>query len=218
MVEVWKSILSKENQVLLEEIQQQLHSLGKNSKVYPLADDRYRAFDLVEPNNVQVVILGQDPYHGQGQANGLCFSVNPGMPLPPSLKNIFGELESDLGVCRFSSDLSDWAKQGVLLLNSMLTVEEAKPGSHEYLGWEKLTDNWIEAVSNLNQNTVFILWGAFAQKKESFINKEKGHLVLKSAHPSPLSSYRGFFGSKPFSKTNTFLKEHNKEEIQWQDN
>ena len=165
---------------------------------------------------VKVVIIGQDPYHGPKQANGLCFSVSPGVNLPPSLQNIFKELVNDLGIKEFPKrgDLESWSKQGVLMLNATLTVEARKAGSHQKKGWEELTDAAIKAVSENKENVVFILWGRYAQNKETLIN-EKKHLIIKSPHPSPFSANRGFFGSKPFSKTNQFLIEQGKEEINW---
>ena len=187
----------------------------KNKVIYPPQKNYFAALDLVNVKNVKVVILGQDPYHGEKQAHGLCFSVQEGVALPPSLKNIFKELQSDLG-CEIpkSGDLTRWAEQGVLLLNSVLTVEKDKAASHQKQGWEQFTDKVISVINEQTENTVFILWGAYAQKKASFVDRKK-HLVLESVHPSPLSSHRGFFGSKPFSKANTWLKARGRGEIQW---
>lgn len=183
--------------------------------IYPKTSEYLNALEHTHLNQVKVVLLGQDPYHGPGQAHGLCFSVCDGVRLPPSLKNIFKELKADLGIdIRTSGNLTHWADQGVLMLNSVLTVEDGKPGSHQKKGWEQFTDKVISVVNDQCDHVVFILWGAYAQKKAAFVNREK-HLILESVHPSPLSSHRGFFGSKPFSKTNHFLKTHHKAEIKW---
>ena len=187
----------------------------ENFNVYPEKEIRFEALHKTSFKNTRVVIIGQDPYHAINQANGLAFSVNNGSPIPPSLKNIFIELESDLGISisKFGS-LKGWAKQGVLLLNTCLTVEESKPGSHQNIGWEKFTDEIINQIS-LQGSMVFILWGAKAQEKESIIKNHDKNLIIKSAHPSPFSARRGFFGTKPFSRTNHFLKENGKKEINW---
>lgn len=183
--------------------------------IYPEVQNFFRALDLVDVKDVKVVILGQDPYHGEGQAHGLSFSVREGVRLPPSLKNIFTELRSDLKIDPpLSGDLSRWARQGVLLLNTVLTVEKEKAASHQNQGWEKFTDKIISVINDNCDHVVFILWGANAQKKASFVDRNK-HLVLESAHPSPLSSYRGFFGSRPFSKANNWLKKMGRKEINW---
>ncbi len=183
--------------------------------IYPKKSEYFKALDLTPLDQVKVVILGQDPYHGPGQAHGLCFSVNDGIKIPPSLKNIYKELQSDLGIeIPNSGNLERWAKQGVLLLNSVLTVEDNQPASHQKQGWEQFTDRIVEIVNENCDHVVFILWGAYAQKKASFVNQKK-HLVIQSAHPSPLSSHRGFFGSKPFSKTNTWLKKNGQIPIRW---
>lgn len=158
--------------------------------------------------------MGQDPYHGDFQANGLSFSVSDKVPAPPSLQNIFKELKDDLGIVRKSNELDDWAKQGVLLLNAALSVRAYSANSHKDLGWAMFTDYIIKEISDRKENVVFVLWGSFAQKKEELIDSSK-HYIIKSAHPSPLSAYRGFFGSKPFSKINTFLKQKNKTPISW---
>lgn len=186
-----------------------------NKTVYPNYEDIFRAFNLLPLTKVKVVIIGQDPYHGPNQANGLAFSVTANVKVPPSLKNIYKELVDDdnCGV-PLNGDLTLWAKQGVLLINSVLTVERASPHSHKNHGWEIFTDSVIKSLSNEYKNIVFILWGGPSQKKEQFIDNMK-HLVLKAPHPSPLSSYRGFFGSKPFSKTNEYLRAHKKQEINW---
>jgi uracil-DNA glycosylase len=183
--------------------------------IYPKVSQWFFALDATPLHQVRVVILGQDPYHGEGQAHGLCFSVEHGVRPPPSLLNIYKELKSDLGISPPAhGNLSSWAKQGVLLLNAVLTVETGKAASHQGQGWEKFTDAIITRINDRDTPTVFILWGAYAQKKASFVNRQK-HLVLTSAHPSPLSSHSGFFGSKPFSKTNAFLKSHGATEIDW---
>ena len=173
----------------------------------------FRAFNLVEPKKIKVVIIGQDPYHGLNQANGLAFSVSSECKIPPSLRNIFKELIDDIGCDNPKNGVLDiWAEQGVLLMNTILSVEESKPHSHKNIGWEEFTDAIISKLSLDFNNIVFILWGGESQKKERLVDTSK-HLILKASHPSPLSSYRGFFGSKPFSKTNNYLKEHNKKEI-----
>ncbi len=183
--------------------------------IYPPGKEIFRAFDCCDFDQVKVVIIGQDPYHGAGQANGLCFSVRDGVRMPPSLVNIFKEIENDLGKSKPGlGNLERWAKQGVLLLNATLTVRAATPGSHQNKGWEEFTDAVIKVVSEEKQNVVFILWGAYAQKKGKVIDRSK-HFVLISPHPSPFSAFSGFFGSKPFSKTNSYLKEKGMKEIDW---
>ncbi|MGD0712043.1 MAG: uracil-DNA glycosylase, partial [Bacteroidales bacterium] len=175
----------------------------------------FSAFNHTPFNNVKVVIIGQDPYHGKGQANGLCFSVNDGINKPPSLVNIFKELHDDLGVkIPTSGNLEKWADQGVLLLNATLTVRASQAGSHQNKGWENFTDAVIRALSDERDGLIFILWGAFAQAKQKLIDVSKHH-ILKAAHPSPFSAYNGFFGCKHFSKTNELLKQMGKEEINW---
>jgi len=186
----------------------------QRTQVYPASQNMFRAMDLCPFDKVKVVILGQDPYHGLNQANGLCFAVHDTIKYPPSLLNIFKEMDSDLGGRPSSGDLVHWAQQGVLLLNSTLTVQAGQAGSHQKKGWEEFTDAIIKKVSDENEGVVFILWGNYAQKKGSVINPQK-HLIIKSVHPSPLSSYRGFFGSKPFSKTNKYLEDMGKETIDW---
>ena len=183
--------------------------------VYPSGKDIFKAFDACPFDEVRVVIIGQDPYHGIGQAHGLCFSVNDGITQPPSLKNIFKEIESDLGKpAPKSGNLERWANQGVLLLNATLTVEANAAGSHQKRGWEIFTDAVIKKISDEKENVVFILWGAYAQKKGQIIDTKKHH-VLQSAHPSPFSAYNGFLGNKHFSKTNAYLKSVGKKEIDW---
>ena len=183
--------------------------------IYPKGSEWFAALDATPMNKVRVVILGQDPYHGEGQAHGLCFSVRDGIRPPPSLLNIFKELESDLGLARPSSgNLRNWAEQGVLLLNSVLTVEAGHAASHQGKGWEQFTDAIIRLLNAQANPLVFILWGAYAQRKGAFIDKSR-HLVITSAHPSPLSAHNGFFGSKPFSRTNDFLKKRGLIPIDW---
>ncbi|MGE4420440.1 MAG: uracil-DNA glycosylase [Sulfurimonas sp.] len=187
----------------------------KTKTVFPKYENIFRAFNLLHPDDVKVVIIGQDPYHGYNQANGLAFSVCDECKIPPSLVNIFKELQDDVD-CSIpkNGNLTKWAKQGVLLINSVLSVVEAIPNSHKDVGWEIFTDAVISRLSLKYENLVFVLWGTPSQKKDRLIN-EKKHLVLKAPHPSPLSSYRGFFGSKPFSQANSYLKSHKKEEIDW---
>ena len=182
--------------------------------IYPKKEDLFRALINTDYNDVKVVIVGQDPYHGDGEAMGLSFSVNDGIKLPPSLKNIYKELFEDLGVTRLSGDLTNWTKEGVLLLNSTLTVIKDNPASHAKIGWDKFTDEIIRKVNEKDEPVVFILWGNFAKGKKELITNPK-HLVIESAHPSPFSARNGFFGSRPFSKTNEFLKKNNIKEINW---
>ena len=190
----------------------------KNKKItfYPQGDKIFNAFNLTPFNKVKVVILGQDPYHGPNQAHGLCFSVPPSVKPPPSLVNIFKELESDTGKKRNYQDgnLEHWAKQGVFLLNTTLTVERSKPLSHQDYGWSEFTNQVISLINNELESIVFILWGSFAQSKKQLIDSNK-HLILTAPHPSPLSAHRGFFGSKPFSKTNNFLHSKQIDMVNW---
>ena len=183
--------------------------------IYPPQSQIFSAFDYTSFHDVKVVIIGQDPYHGEGQANGLSFSVANYVKIPPSLRNIYKELKTDLGIEEsVSGNLESWAKQGVLLLNATLTVEASNAGSHQKKGWEEFTDAVIKLLSEEKQNIVFILWGSYAQKKGAKIDRTK-HLVIETAHPSPLGAYRGFWESKPFSKTNEYLKSKNIQEINW---
>jgi uracil-DNA glycosylase len=183
--------------------------------IFPREDHIFCALELTPLENVRVVILGQDPYHGEGQAQGLAFSVPSSIKIPPSLRNIYKELSDDLGLnLPMSGDLTPWAKEGVLLLNTCLTVEEGKAGSHQGRGWEGFTDLILKVINEQKENVVFILWGAPAQKKAYLINESR-HLILSAPHPSPLSSYRGFFGSKPFSKTNDYLRSKRLDEVDW---
>jgi len=187
----------------------------KTKTIYPPGKDIFNAFDSCSFDKVRVVIIGQDPYHGPGQANGLCFSVHDGIALPPSLKNIFKEIETDIGtVPPKTGNLERWAKQGVLLLNATLTVEANTPGSHQKKGWEQFTDAVIQKLSDEKEHLVFILWGAYAQKKGLIIDAKK-HCILQSAHPSPFSAYNGFFGNEHFSKTNEYLASHGFKKIVW---
>lgn len=184
-------------------------------EIYPPKDYIFNALKLTSYKNTKVVIVGQDPYHGEGEAHGLSFSVQKGVKIPPSLKNIYKELYSDLGIVpEDNGDLSNWAKQGVLLLNSVLTVEKDKAASHRNIGWDVLTDYIIKMLNLKEEPIVFILWGNFAKKKAKLITNEK-HLIITSAHPSPLSASRGFFGSKPFSKANNFLVNNKLKPIDW---
>ena len=183
--------------------------------IYPPGKLIFNAFNLCPFNKTKVVIIGQDPYHGPGQAHGLCFSVNDGVAFPPSLQNIFKEIQSDLGIAvPASGNLTRWANQGVLLLNATLTVRAHQAGSHQRRGWEEFTDAAIRVLAEEREHLVFILWGAYAQKKGSFIDRNK-HLVLASAHPSPLSAYHGFFGNKHFSRANEYLIENGELPIEW---
>ena len=183
--------------------------------LFPLGSKIFNAFSLTKFEDVKVVILGQDPYHGEGQAHGLSFSVEKGVPPPPSLENIFKELKSDLGIEKPShGNLQSWGEQGVLLLNSILTVEKGRPGSHAGKGWETFTDTVLFKLNCLRRNIVFILWGKKAQDKGDFINTDK-HFIVKSSHPSPFSANRGFLGSRPFSRANSYLKKNNIDPIDW---
>jgi uracil-DNA glycosylase len=185
-------------------------------RIFPKGSQWFRALDLTSLDAVRVVILGQDPYHGEGQAHGLCFSVQPGVRPPPSLINIYKELEADLGVRPVTHGfLESWARQGVLLLNSVLTVEQAKAAAHQGKGWERFTDAIVRLVNAKEAPVVFMLWGAYAQRKAAFVDTSR-HLVIKSAHPSPLSAHNGFMGSRPFSKANAFLESKELEPIDWQ--
>ena len=186
----------------------------QTTKCFPPKNQIFRAIELTPFDEVKVVIIGQDPYHNDNQANGLCFSVSDKVKAPPSLKNIFKELEDDLGIKKTSNELEMWAKQGVLLLNATLTVRAHEANSHKDLGWGQFTDFIIKEISDKKENVVFVLWGAFAQKKAGLIDASK-HFIIQSAHPSPFSVHKGFFGSHPFSKINQFLEEKGKEPINW---
>ena len=186
----------------------------KEKIVYPPKIDILRALKLTDYNDVKVVILGQDPYHGENEANGLSFSVNEGIKLPPSLKNIYKELYDDLGITKTTGDLTSWANQGVLLLNSVLTVLKDTPTSHSKIGWQEYTDAIIKKLNEREKPIVFILWGNYARSKKNLITNKR-HYIIESPHPSPFSANSGFFGSRPFSKTNEFLKKNNIKEIEW---
>jgi uracil-DNA glycosylase len=217
LIDSWKDVLFDEFQKdYMKKLKAFLKSEhAKKKTIYPKPSDIFRALNTTPFEKVKVVILGQDPYHGPGQAHGLSFSVPAGVAFPPSLQNIFKELKADLGVEKpKSGDLTRWAEQGVLLLNATLTVEGGKAGSHQNKGWEHFTDAIIHKLNEGRTHLVFILWGSYAQKKASFIDTKK-HLVLKAVHPSPLSSHRGFFGSKPFSQTNKYLTAHHIKPIHW---
>lgn len=189
----------------------------RGTLVYPKSEDIFRAFELTHFNNVKVVILGQDPYHGENQAHGLSFSVKKGIKTPPSLQNMYKELSEDIEgfTTPNHGDLTHWAQQGVLLLNATLTVSAGKPGSHQKQGWENFTDTIIKTISDKKENVIFILWGKFAQAKVNLIDENK-HFIIQSPHPSPFSAHSGFFGSKPFSKTNKILQDLGKQPINWQ--
>jgi uracil-DNA glycosylase len=214
----WSDVLTTEKQAayfkeLIARVKKE-RTLGKT--IYPPAQDVFKAFSLTPFSRVKVVILGQDPYHGPKQAMGLSFSVNKGVPFPPSLRNIFKELKSDLGLePPESGDLSPWAREGVLLLNSTLTVEEGLAGSHASFGWQQFTDRVIQALNHHPQGVVYVLWGAYAKKKIELIDKNKNGIIA-SAHPSPLSASRGFLGSKPFSQANEWLARHNRGKVNWE--
>ena len=186
----------------------------KTKTIFPPYENIFDALRFTDYDDVKVVILGQDPYHGLGEAHGLSFSVKENVKMPPSLQNIFKELYSDLGIKRTKSDLTDWAKEGVLLLNSIMTVVKDTPLSHKNKGWEIFTDNIISKLNEREEPVIFLLWGNFARSKKELITNSR-HKIIESVHPSPLSASRGFFGSKPFSKINNYLKETGKEEIKW---
>ena len=216
-----KQMLGKWAEVLdlapFEDLFQKVDAAYEETTVFPPKEDLFSAFSLTPPEQVRVVILGQDPYHEPGQAHGLAFSVREGVKLPPSLRNIFAERQTDVGVPPSENgDLTHWARQGVLLLNTVLTVEKGKANSHKDFGWQTFTDDVIRALATLPQPMAFILWGAQSQKKEPLIRASSHpRLILKSPHPSPLSVYRGFYGSKPFSQVNSFLHLHNQPPIDW---
>ena len=215
----WKEALKDEfGQDYFKTLREFVKGEYQHAIIYPAPKNIFRAFDLCPFDKVEVVILGQDPYHGPRQANGLCFAVSEGVSLPPSLQNVFKELAADMGVpfeaLAKKGDLERWAKQGVLLLNATLTVQAHKAGSHQGKGWEEFTDAVIRKLSEERENLVFILWGNYAKAKGAHIDRTK-HLVIESAHPSPFSAAGGFFGSKPFSKANAYLAEHNKKRIDW---
>jgi len=213
----WEEVIALEKQKdYYKNLKNEIDKKYEETIVFPEKENIFKAFTLTKLDNLKVVILGQDPYHGVGQAQGLAFSTPSNIKNPPSMQNILKEIESDLGrksVCE-NGDLTTWAEQGVLLLNTVLTVQESKAGSHQKLGWEIFTDNIIKYISQNCNDIVFLLWGSPAIKKSNLIDKNRHH-ILTSAHPSPLSAYRGFFGCKHFSKTNDILKTLNKKEIIW---
>ena len=213
----WEDIIDLEKQKdYYKKLKEEIDKRYETTTVFPEKQNIFKAFSLTKLDNLKVVILGQDPYHGFGQAQGLAFSTPANIKNPPSMQNILKEIQSDLGkksICE-DGDLTPWAKQGVLLLNTILTVEESKPKSHHNLGWEVFTDNIIKYISDNCEDTIFILWGSPAISKTKLIDRKKHH-ILTAPHPSPLSSYRGFFGCKHFSQTNNILKSLNKEAIIW---
>ena len=212
----WDEKLSLiENSEGFKKFIQVINNEYNNKIIYPPKNYIFNALKRTPYENVKVVIMGQDPYHGEGEAHGLSFSVQKGIKLPPSLKNIYKELHDDLGINPYEyGDLTKWADEGVLLLNAVLTVEKDRPASHRKIGWERLTDYIIKVLNEKEEPVVFILWGNFAKEKKKYITNKR-HLIIESAHPSPFSARYGFFGSRPFSKTNAFLKEHNIEPINW---
>ncbi|MBU0577496.1 uracil-DNA glycosylase [Patescibacteria group bacterium] len=212
----WQEVLEEEfSKPYFEELTNFVREEYGVKKVFPPPKDIFKAFDLCPFDKVKVVMLGQDPYHGPGQAHGLCFSVNQGVPMPPSLVNIYKEIQSDVGgEIPKHGNLEHWAEQGVFLLNAILSVVAGMPTSHQNKGWETFTDEVIRLISEKKEHVVFMLWGAYAQSKEWMIDDSK-HLVLKAPHPSPLSAHRGFFGCKHFSKANKYLRENGLKEIEW---
>jgi uracil-DNA glycosylase len=213
----WATLLGSEfEEPYFHSLQQFLDEEYITQTIFPEHSEIYRALHLTSYANTKVVILGQDPYHGRGQAHGLSFSVKPGIPTPPSLQNMYKELQSDLG-CYIPDNgyLKTWAEQGVLLLNTVLTVRADMPNSHKGKGWERFTDKIITTLSDREKPIIFVLWGSHAQAKQRLIDTTR-HVIIKSVHPSPLSSYRGFFGSKPFSQANAYLRDFGSSEIDWQ--
>jgi uracil-DNA glycosylase len=212
----WNPVLRAElDAPYFKELQRFVAAERARQRIYPPPDEVFAALHLTPYSSVKVLILGQDPYHGAGQAHGLCFSVRPGVPLPPSLENIFTELENDVGVRRPDHGCLDcWARQGVLLLNATLTVRAGQAASHQGKGWERFTDAVIRRVNDECDGVVFMLWGSYAQKKAAFVDTDR-HLVLKAAHPSPLSAHNGFLGCRHFSKANAYLAEHGRDPIDW---
>ena len=213
----WKNVLQEEfGKNYMQNLIKFLIKEKVNYTIYPNSNNIFNAFNSTPFHNIKVVILGQDPYHGEGQANGLSFSVSDGIKTPPSLVNIFKEIERDLGIKNHGKgDLTHWTKQGVLLLNSTLTVRKNEAGSHQNRGWEEFTDKVISTISELKEGVFFLLWGQFAQNKQKLIHKNKHHILI-SSHPSPLSAYRGFLGCGHFSEVNEILKKENKIEINWE--
>lgn len=216
MEEGWKEALKDEfAQEYFDKLTERVRHDYASGRVFPPAKQVFAAFDASPFDKTKIVIIGQDPYHGYGQANGLAFSVNPGVPFPPSLRNILSEVNADTGApVPASGDLTRWAEQGVLLLNTALSVKEGQPKSHSGIGWERLTDAAVRALSEKREGLVFLLWGADAGRKRAMIDENK-HLVLTSVHPSPLSASRGFFGNHHFTRANEYLREHGKTPIEW---
>lgn len=216
LIDSWKNLLidefDKPHMVALKKFLIDEKKRGKI--IYPPSNEIFNAFNLLPFDKIKVVILGQDPYHGPGQAHGLCFSVREGVPYPPSLLNIYKELEQEFGSKPKTGDLTNWTRQGVMLLNATLTVEQNKAGSHQKKGWEEFTDRIIAVLNENRENLIFLLWGSYAQKKGQFINTKR-HLVLKAPHPSPLSAHRGFIGCNHFKKANEYLENHRLEKINW---
>jgi len=214
--ESWKQFLDVEfKKDYFQELLRFIENEYQTKTVFPPQSEIFSAFDYCDLDNLKVVIIGQDPYHGKGQANGLCFSVKQDVKIPPSLRNIFKELINEYpDYCPWSGDLTHWAKQGVLMINATFTVLEKQPGSHQGKGWEKFTDAVIKLISEKKENIVFVLWGAFAQKKAELIDSDK-HYILQSAHPSPFSAHRGFLGNNHFRLINEYLASKNKKEIIW---
>lgn len=214
--ESWRQVLQPEfDKPYFELLTNFVRNAYRTTQCFPPAGQIFRAFDLCPFNRVRVVIIGQDPYHDFNQAHGLCFSVQDGVRVPPSLENIYKELNRDLGKpIPTSGNLTHWAEQGVLLLNATLTVEAHRAGSHQGKGWEELTDAAIQALNNQRENVVFMLWGSYAQRKGQFIDRRR-HLVLTAVHPSPLSAYRGFIGCGHFSQANSYLQQHGQTPINW---
>ena len=213
----WNPLLKEEfEKPYWKKLQQYIFEERARYKVFPPNDDVFAALHMTSYQDVKILILGQDPYHGEGQAHGLCFSVKDGVSIPPSLRNIFKEINTDIGVTVPNhGNLESWARQGVLLLNATLTVRAHQAGSHQGKGWETFTDQVIRKVNEKAEKVVFLLWGAFARKKKVLIDIERHH-VLESSHPSPFSAHRGFFGSKPFSTANSFLKESGRTPVNWE--
>lgn len=211
---MWETLIAKEKEeTYFIDLEKFVKEERETKTIYPPEENVFEAFNLCDFQDVKVVILGQDPYHQEGQAMGLGFSVNDGIPVPKSLQNIFKELESDCGIKNSTGDLSSWGAQGVFLINTILTVEESSPLSHKNKGWEIFTNRMIETLNKEHDFLIFVLWGKEAQKKKSMISKR--HHIIESSHPSPLSAYRGFKGSKPFSEINRILKSKNLKEIDW---
>lgn len=211
----WSEVLKDEiEKKYFKELKNIIKEMYKTRVVYPKTADIFNCLKYTDYDEIKVVILGQDPYHGINQAHGLSFSVSDDVRRPPSLINIFKELEADLGIKKEGNNLESWARQGVFLLNAIMTVEKDKPLSHRGIGWEQFTDSIIKKINEKEKPIVFVLWGSYARSKKELITNKK-HLIIESVHPSPLSAHRGFFGSKPFSKINTFLEKNNIEKIDW---